>query len=126
MQGSEGQAESAAIEQESSGPAVCSTCHHDESRDGPAGTSGVSSGGRRKPSELFSVSIEVPRRGDLEDVPSSESPVTQFRSPVSRMLSFTRILSRERRGNVSPSAANCAGDEADLERGREENQPSQG
>ncbi|KAK4774340.1 hypothetical protein SAY86_009275 [Trapa natans] len=55
-------------------------------------------GGRRKPPQLVGVSVEVPRRTGLEDEISSESPVSQYRSPMSRMLSFRRILGRERRG----------------------------
>lgn len=80
-----------------------------------------SSVGSRK-SSLVGVTVEVPPRNEnLRDEDSSS-----FRSPMSRMLSFTRILSRERRGNLSPSS--CGGDcssaaQCDEERGvREETQ----
>ncbi|OAY27726.1 RING-H2 finger protein ATL2 [Manihot esculenta] len=80
--------------------------------------------GRRKPAELVGVTIDVPRRnGNFEDESGTES--TAYRSPMSRMLSFRRILSRERRENMSPCAGNptsCGGSvsESDLERGRDE------
>ncbi|KAL0676353.1 hypothetical protein Bca4012_004334 [Brassica carinata] len=51
---------------------------------------------RRKP-----AAIEVPRRniGEFEDESTRNSP---FRSPMSRMLSFTRMLSRDRRNVCRP------------------------
>ena len=65
-------------------------------------------GARRKPFELVGVSIEVPRRNESfgrgeEDSPSGQT--SSFRSPMSRMLSFKRILSRDKRGSgmMSPS-----------------------
>lgn len=80
---------------------------------------------RRKPS-FVEVSIEVPSRN--EDF-GCDSPSTQssFRSPMSRMLSLKRILSRERKGNVSPSSCGGCGcsstAEVDVERGgRDETQ----
>ncbi|KAG2315785.1 hypothetical protein Bca52824_018907 [Brassica carinata] len=53
---------------------------------------------RRKP-----AAIEVPRRNfsEFEDESTRNSP---FRSPMSRMLSFTRMLSRDRRNASSPIA----------------------
>ncbi|XP_014499136.1 RING-H2 finger protein ATL2 [Vigna radiata var. radiata] len=59
-----------------------------------------SSAGSRK-SSLVGVTIEVPPRD--ENLRDENTP--SFRSPMSRMLSFTRILSRERRGNTSPSSS---------------------
>ncbi|KAJ4897917.1 RING-H2 finger protein ATL2 [Raphanus sativus] len=52
----------------------------------------------RKPS-----AIEVPRRNlsEFEHASTQNSP---FRSPMSRMLSFTRMLSRDRRNASSPIA----------------------
>ncbi|WVZ18889.1 hypothetical protein V8G54_006211 [Vigna mungo] len=59
-----------------------------------------SSVGSRK-SSLVGVTIEVPPRDEnLRDENTSS-----FRSPMSRMLSFTRILNRERRVNTSPSSS---------------------
>ncbi|KDP27831.1 hypothetical protein JCGZ_18911 [Jatropha curcas] len=97
---------------------LCATCQHNEDH---VGASTSSFGGRRKPAELLGVTIEVPRRnGNFEDESAIESPA--YRSPMSRMLSFRRILSRERRGNVSPSVnpTSCGGSvtESDFERGR--------
>ncbi|KAK4766977.1 hypothetical protein SAY86_014728 [Trapa natans] len=105
--------------------ALCTECHHcDEhatSRPGSSSVPALSSGDSRKPTELVGVSVEVPpRRTELEDETSPESPASQYRSPMSRMLSFRRILSRERRGNTSPSAASCSAIEPDLELGKEE------
>ncbi|XP_044479937.1 RING-H2 finger protein ATL2-like [Mangifera indica] len=101
--------------------------HEDET----AGTSSFEDKG--KPRDVINVSIEVPARNYNEgfdsestrcDSPSSQVQTqSSFRSPVSRMLSFKRILSRERRGNLSPSGntASCGGTvtELDIERGRE-------
>ncbi|KAH7548570.1 hypothetical protein ACOSP7_031851 [Xanthoceras sorbifolium] len=70
---------------------------------------------RRKPRELVGMSIEVPTRnyneGFEDESTGSDSASSQtqtqtqssFRSPLTPMLSFKRILSRERRGNSSPS-----------------------
>lgn len=95
---------------------------------GGGGAASTSSFGRsRKPVELMGVTVEVPPRrmnSNFEDESAPESPSLQaFRSPMSRMLSFKRILSRERRAPVSP-AASCAESvpELDVERGREETQ----
>ncbi|VVA97907.1 unnamed protein product [Arabis nemorensis] len=78
---------------------------------------GSSSGVRDEPSEIPTddsgrkpAAIEVPRRNfnfsELEnDLTRRDSPASQsFRSPMSRMLSFTRMLSRERRSGSSPIA----------------------
>ncbi|XP_058731057.1 RING-H2 finger protein ATL2-like [Vicia villosa] len=51
-----------------------------------------------KQSSLVGVTVEVP--GTSEGEPSSSS----FRSPMSRVLSFTRILSRERKSSVSATS----------------------
>ncbi|KAL5537814.1 hypothetical protein UlMin_043595 [Ulmus minor] len=93
---------------------------------GPSSGSGSSSfATRRKPVEL--PGIEVPRRnesfGRVEDELGCNSPASQssFRSPMGRMLSFKRILSRDRRAGVSPSgnaSTSCASvNESDIERG---------
>ncbi|KAL6190944.1 hypothetical protein ACLB2K_037338 [Fragaria x ananassa] len=75
-------------------------------------------GPRRKP-----MDIAVPSRHESFGRSEAESPSGQaFRSPMSRMLSFKRILSRDRRnGGVSPSGnASCSSvTELDIERGRE-------
>ncbi|XP_027338706.1 RING-H2 finger protein ATL2 [Abrus precatorius] len=78
-------------------------------RTGREGSCSTSSVGTRKPS-LVGVTVEVPLRNEnFGDESSCDSPSTQssFRSPMSRMLSFKRILSRERKGSVSPSS--CGG-----------------
>ncbi|KAI6693020.1 hypothetical protein NL676_020730 [Syzygium grande] len=95
----------------SSGP--CSSCQHEEA-PGTAAASSSSAhapplSARRKPPELAGFSIEVPRCAGPEDEPRCDTPASRLRSPVSRMLSFTRILSRERFGGIlSPSAAAAA------------------
>ncbi|OAY56043.1 RING-H2 finger protein ATL2 [Manihot esculenta] len=102
---------------------LCATCQHEGDH---VGASTSSFGGRRKPAEMLGVTIEVPRRNvNFEDEAVTESPA--YRSPMSRMLSFRRILSRERRGNASPCSVNQASyggsvSESDLENGRDENQ----
>lgn len=53
------------------------------------------------------AAIEVPRRNfnEFENDLTRNSPANHsFRSPISRMLSFTRMLSRERRSASSPIA----------------------
>ncbi|KAL6293118.1 hypothetical protein ACE6H2_001260 [Prunus campanulata] len=80
---------------------LCSECCNSET---------TSSGSRRKP-----LDIVVPRRNESfgrgEDSGRGDSPASQaFRSPMSRMLSFTRMLSRDRRnGGASPSGGNAGG-----------------
>ncbi|KAJ8766463.1 hypothetical protein K2173_022522 [Erythroxylum novogranatense] len=106
-------------EVESSHNDLCRTCQEEEDHVGPSTSS---SGGRRKPAGFVDFTIEVPRRQpNLEDESGTESPASQaFRSPVYRMLSFTRILSREIREALSPSAASsggCGGAAVDIERG---------
>lgn len=80
------------------------------------------------------AAIEVPRRNfsELEDeLTRRDSPASHsFRSPMSRMLSFTRMLSRDRRSASSPIAGapplspslSCRipVTESDIERGGEE------
>ncbi|XP_010548980.1 PREDICTED: RING-H2 finger protein ATL2 [Tarenaya hassleriana] len=103
---------------------LCDTCRVDS--DG-AGTS-MPEERRIKP-----PAIDVPRRNPCElenEATRSDSPVNQsFRSPMSRMLSFKRILSRDWRtasspsgGSPSPSAYGCGTSvtESDVEQGREE------
>ncbi|KAK4801701.1 hypothetical protein SAY86_022188 [Trapa natans] len=104
--------------------ALCAECRHcDESTTSCIGSSSMAApsfGGWRKPPQFVGVSVEVPRRTGFEDEIISESPASQYRSPMSRMLSFRRILSRERRGNASPSTASFSAIEPDLELGKEE------
>lgn len=90
-------------------------------RSGPVVSSSSCSNG--KPSSLVGVTVEVPSRNGGESSCDSSS----FRSPMSRVLSFTRILSRERKASVCPSSG-CvvvcgSGTELDAEwGGREETQ----
>uniref|UniRef100_A0A2P2PKJ5 RING-type E3 ubiquitin transferase n=1 Tax=Rhizophora mucronata TaxID=61149 RepID=A0A2P2PKJ5_RHIMU len=105
---------------------LCDTCRHEAEHMGPSTSSFR---GRSKPAELVGVTIDVPGT-NFDSESRTESPSTQsLRSPIYRVLSFTRILSRERRGSVSPSsssAATCVGGpaaaESDIERGKEETQ----
>ncbi|KAK6254478.1 hypothetical protein SCA6_015783 [Theobroma cacao] len=107
---------------------LCSTCQHEE---GQAGTSAVGAG--RK------LSIEVPRRNtegfEGESSGCDSGPSQSYKSPMSRMLSFTRMLSRDRRGSgaspcPSPMNAGSCGSitvpESDIERGSEETRQTQG
>ncbi|KAF5752187.1 RING-H2 finger protein ATL2 [Tripterygium wilfordii] len=113
----EGDAAAAAAEQGSSSE-LCATCQHEgEQANGPSTSS---FGDRRK---RMDVRIEVPtRNASFGGESGTSSPASQsFRSPMSRMLSFTRILSRDRRSGFSPSVS-CVGptiNEPDIERGRE-------
>lgn len=74
-----------------------------------------------KQSSLVDITVEIPRRSESDcksfavGESSCDSP-SSFRSPMSRVLSFTRILSRERKPSFSPSL-DCA---ADAERGERE------
>nr|AOX49225.1 RING-H2 finger protein [Acacia koa] len=86
---------------------LCSECQHegrDEIRSGHtvcSSSSSIELG--RKPLSLVGVTLEVPKRSESfgAESPSAQSP---FRSPMSRMLSFKRMLSRDRKANLSPSA----------------------
>ncbi|XP_061369347.1 RING-H2 finger protein ATL2-like [Gastrolobium bilobum] len=93
-------------------------CLEDENRAGRE-VSSSSVGLRRKPS-FVRVTVEVPARNEsfrdarnesFRDESDCDSPSTQssFRSPMSRMMSFKRILSRERKGSVSPSSSGGGG-----------------
>ncbi|KAE8703412.1 hypothetical protein F3Y22_tig00110472pilonHSYRG00526 [Hibiscus syriacus] len=90
------------------GSDLCSTCEHEEQQVGP---SAVES--RRK------LSVEVPRRNTEGFVSESSGcdsgPSQPYKSPMTRMLSFKRILSRERRGSGSINVS-----ESDIERGGDE------
>ncbi|XP_062108711.1 RING-H2 finger protein ATL2 [Humulus lupulus] len=103
---------------------LCSECDRSSSS-----IASSSFGARRKPFELVGVSIEVPRRNESfgrleEDSPSGQT--SSFRSPMSRMLSFKRILSRDKRGsgmmspsgNSTPSGCSTV-NELDIERGKD-------
>ncbi|KFK24197.1 hypothetical protein AALP_AAs41122U000500 [Arabis alpina] len=59
---------------------------------------GTSEGSRRKP-----AAIEIPVRNIGESEENDLSRSQSFRSPMSRVMSFTRILSRERRNPSSSS-----------------------
>lgn len=96
---------------------LCSDCQCEEEQTGQPSSSIAA---RRKPMELAGVSIEVPRRNEnFRDESACDSPSGQggFRSPMSRMLSFTRILSRDRRASASPTS--------DIERGIDETRQTQ-
>ncbi|XP_030545610.2 RING-H2 finger protein ATL2 [Rhodamnia argentea] len=81
---------------------LCSSCRHGDAPGMAAASSSSAEApppsGRRKPPELGGFSIEVPRWTDPEDEPRCDTPASRLRSPVSRMLSFRRILNRERWG----------------------------
>ncbi|XWS39009.1 hypothetical protein CRYUN_Cryun18bG0013200 [Craigia yunnanensis] len=107
---------------------LCATCHHEE---GQAGTSAV--GFRRK------LSIEVPIRNiegfEGESSGCDSGPSQSYKSPMSRMLSFKRILNKDRRGSGASScpspmnAGNCVSitmSESDIERGGDETRQTQG
>ncbi|OMO98547.1 Zinc finger, RING-type [Corchorus olitorius] len=94
---------------------LCDTCQHEE---GQAGSSASRSG--RK------LSIEVPGR-NMEGFQGESSgcesgPSQSYKSPMSRMLSFKRILSRDRRGNGTSSCPSpiIVAAEVDIERGGDE------
>ncbi|OMO53611.1 hypothetical protein CCACVL1_28500 [Corchorus capsularis] len=94
---------------------LCDTCQHEE---GQAGSSASRSG--RK------LSIEVPGR-NMEGFQGESSgcesgPSQSYKSPMSRMLSFKRILSRDRRGSGTSSCPSpiIVAAEVDIERGGDE------
>ncbi|XP_050239931.1 RING-H2 finger protein ATL2 [Quercus robur] len=111
---------------------LCSDCQHEDGHTGSGSGSGpgqTSSSGGSRLKDFAGVSIEIPRRNENFRDEFSDSPASQggFRSPMSRMLSFTRILSRDRRSNMSsPTVGNvevsCGGgttgsvNESDVER----------
>lgn len=82
-------------------------CGNEENRTGPTLSSSLSSIGlRRKPSLLAGVAVEVSASrsfGKEVEASGCGSP-SSFRSPKSRMLSFKRILGRERKSSLSPSS----------------------
>ncbi|KAJ6351706.1 hypothetical protein OIU78_007581 [Salix suchowensis] len=112
---------------------LCTSCQHEEDRWGSASTSSFRGG--RKLVGLIGVTIDVPsRNGNFEDESNTNSPSAShsFRSLMSRMLSFKRMLSWERRGTGSPTVANsmsCGGGsgttEFGIEQGRDESMPYQ-
>uniref|UniRef100_A0A2P2NHE9 RING-type E3 ubiquitin transferase n=1 Tax=Rhizophora mucronata TaxID=61149 RepID=A0A2P2NHE9_RHIMU len=110
------------VAETNTGSDLLAACRHEAEETSPS-TSSVWD--RRKPAELVDVTIHVPGT-NFESESRIESPSTQaLRSPIYRVLSFTRILSRDRRGSMSPSAsaATCGGSaeaEVDIERGKEE------
>ncbi|XP_004487829.1 RING-H2 finger protein ATL2-like [Cicer arietinum] len=71
------------------------------------GSSSSSVGLRRKPS-FVGVTVDVPVR-DESCIDSPSSTQSSFRSPMSRMMSLKRILSREWKGSVSPSSCGGSG-----------------
>ncbi|RYR13056.1 hypothetical protein Ahy_B04g070253 isoform A [Arachis hypogaea] len=89
--------------------------------------SGTGTGRERR--KLSPVTVELPARtseGFSDESGGHESPQlsssSSFRSPMSRMLSFKRILSRERKGSVSPGgggSCSTAAEVGDAERGGE-------
>lgn len=95
---------------------LCSECQNEgryETRSGLTVCSPSSSiGFGRKPSSLAGVTLEMPKGSECFGEESAcESPSTQssLRSPMSRMLSFKRMLSRDRKANLSPTAGCTAG-----------------
>ena len=119
----------------SSSSGLCSECQHDEKQGNRTSldhsSSSSSIGFIKKPSSLLGMTIEVPRRDESfrrddsessRDSPSNQSP---FRSPISRMLSFTRILNRERKASPSDGGTVDCSSRNELESepgGREETQ----
>ncbi|XVE82174.1 hypothetical protein DITRI_Ditri15bG0125700 [Diplodiscus trichospermus] len=102
---------------------LCASCPDDE---------GQAVGYRRK------LLIEVPRRNiegfEGESSGCDSGPSQSYKSPMNRMLSFKRMLSRDRRGNGTSScpspinAGSCASNivtELDIERGGKETQQTQ-
>ncbi|GLT32522.1 hypothetical protein SLA2020_071850 [Shorea laevis] len=81
-----------------SAPGMCAACEQ---------VGSPSFGGRRK------LSLEVPRRSGE----GFEGESSSYRSPMSRMLSFKRILSRERRQSPSASPRPVTVIESDTRRG---------
>ncbi|KAE8670367.1 putative Subunit H2 [Hibiscus syriacus] len=98
------------------GSDFCSSCRHE---DELAVQSAVGLG--RK------LSIEVPKRnieGSVGESSGCDSgPSQSYKSPIGRMLSFKRILSRDRRGSGTspcPSPINATVSDSDMERGVDE------
>jgi E3 ubiquitin-protein ligase RNF38/44 len=86
-----------------------------------------SSSSSSKQSSCVGVTVEIPGRSecdcDCERFVAGESSCdssSSFRSPMSRVLSFTRILSRERKPSVSASSDCVSVTELDAERGGRE------
>lgn len=83
---------------------VCDTCRQEEATRNSNGGVGNESTG-------------------CDSTASQGQTQSSSRSPVGRMLSFKRMLSRERRGNPTApgNASSCSanGNEVDIERGRE-------
>jgi len=103
---------------------LASSSSDEMNRFEPEFSSSSSSCCNEKQSSFVDITVEIPRRSESDcksfavGESSCDSP-SSFRSPMSRVLSFTRILSRERKPSVSPSL-DCA---ADAEQGgREETQ----
>ncbi|KAK9992223.1 hypothetical protein SO802_027208 [Lithocarpus litseifolius] len=98
------------INEPGSGSELCSDCQHEDGHTGSgSGPGQTSSSGGSRLKDFAGVSIEIPRRNEGFRDEFSDSPASQggYRSPMSRMLSFTRILSRDRRSNMSsPTVGN--------------------
>ncbi|KAK8684543.1 hypothetical protein V6N13_040565 [Hibiscus sabdariffa] len=97
------------------------TCRHEDGSVGP------SAGGQGR-----KLSIEVPKRNTEgfagESSGCDSGPSQPYKSPMSRMLSFKRMLSRDRRGSGTspcPSPKNAAVSESDMERGVDETRQTQ-
>ncbi|MBA0637189.1 hypothetical protein Godav_029261 [Gossypium davidsonii] len=92
---------------------LCATCRHEEGHEDSSAV-----GYRRK------LSIEISRNTEGFEGESSgcnSGPSPAYRSPMTRMLSFKRILSRDRRGSGTISVP-----ESDIERGGDETPQTQG
>ncbi|XP_054807515.1 RING-H2 finger protein ATL2-like [Prosopis cineraria] len=92
-------------------PGSSSGCHQDgeeENRSGRRLCNSLSSVGlRRKPSSV-GVTVDVPLSMSRSFGREAEGSMTSLRSPGGRLLSFKRILSRERKASPpSPSSENC-------------------
>ncbi|PIA61295.1 hypothetical protein AQUCO_00300673v1 [Aquilegia coerulea] len=107
------------LETSSSG-VLCSSCEKGSSSSSSSSSTSnenISVGSRRKVG--MGVSIEVPRRNEnlksLEEEIQSSPRTPTFKSPGGRILSFRRMLSRERRPSTPTSTCSFP----DLERGGE-------
>jgi E3 ubiquitin-protein ligase RNF38/44 len=81
---------------------------------------GFSSSSSSKQSSYVGVTVGRSESDSERFVAGESSSSTSFRSPMSRVLSFTRILSRERKPSVSASSDCVSVTELDAERGGRE------
>jgi E3 ubiquitin-protein ligase RNF38/44 len=81
---------------------------------------GFSSSSSSKQSSYVGVTVGRSESDSERFVAGESSSSTSFRSPMSRVLSFTRMLSRERKPSVSASSDCVSVTELDAERGGRE------